>query len=357
MAVYPETGSERVVASADLHRWVAAIFVAAGMSEADAALVADTLVRADLRGIHSHGTMRVPEYMAKLTGGGVDPRGRPSLLHERGGALVVNGGNAMGQVVAGFAMGQAIARARETGVAVAAVRGSNHCGALDYWVLQAVRAGMAGIAATNALPTMAPWGGVDKIVGMNPLAVGFPGGREPPVVLDIAFGATAHGKMRIYKQKGAPIPEGWAFDSEGRPTTDVDAALAGLIQPVGGHKGIGLAIMSGMLSTLLSGAAYGTELGNMIDGPRPGHDGHVFIALDIAAFQPAERVRERVDAISRQVQDGRRGADATRLYPPGLLESEFEARRLAEGIPLDPATLDGIAAAGRVAGYTGSGLA
>ena len=146
---------------------------------------------------------------------------------------------------------------------------------------------MVGLASTNALPTMAPWGGRDKIVGMNPFAAAFPAGSEPPIVLDTAFGATAHGKISgSISQKGHPIPEGWAYDAEGNATTDPAAAIAGLIQPVGQHKGIGLAVVMGMLSTLLSGASYGTELSDMIAGAKPGHDGHFFAALDIAAFQP-----------------------------------------------------------------------
>src|SRR5207302_3398629 len=117
-----------------------------------------------------------------------------------------------------------------------------------------------------------PWGGIDKIVGINPLAVAIPGLNEPPVIFDIAFGATAHGKIRVYHQKGHAIPEGWAFDAEGQPTTDAAAAMAGLIQPIGGHKGVGLGIAGGMLSTFLSSASDGTELANMVDARRRGKD-------------------------------------------------------------------------------------
>ena len=343
MAEYPGTANEQRVDAVALERWVTAIFSTCGMREPEARLVAHTLVMADLRGIHSHGVLRVSEYVTKLTEGGVDPRGRPSLTNTNGGALVMDGGNAMGQIAADFAMSCAIDRARTCKVAVAAVNHSNHCGALDYWVMKAVGEGMIGIASTNALPTMAPWGGLDKIVGMNPISIGFPALDEPAVVLDIAFGATAHGKMRVYKQKGVPLPAGWAFDKDGCPTTDVEKALTGLIQPVGGHKGIGLAITMGMLSTLLSGASYGTELGNMEDGAKPGHDGQIFIAIEAAAFQPLDEMRRRVDAISRQIQTSRRGARVDRLYPPGLLEAEFERERSKTGIPLNDETIADIA--------------
>jgi LDH2 family malate/lactate/ureidoglycolate dehydrogenase len=209
---------------------------------------------------------------------------------------------------------------------------------------------MIGLATTNALPTMAPWGGIDKIVGINPLAVAFPSAEEPPIVLDIAFGATAHGKIRVYHQKGFDIPEGWAFDERGEPTTDAASALKGLIQPIGEHKGVGLGIVMGMLSTLLSGAAYGTELGDMVAGPKAGADGHLFIAINVAGFQPVDIFKARVDRVSREIRASRRREGVERLYPPGLLEAEFEKRYALEGIPLNEETLAGIRAAGRKVG-------
>lgn len=347
MAEYPGSEQEKRIPAAVLAGDVARIFASCGMDDADAALLAELLAAADQRGIHSHGTLRVPEYVEKLTRLGVNPRGRPRMVSDRGAALVIDAGNAMGQIAAEFAMRQAIARARTTHVAFAAVRGSNHCGAMDHWAMLALPHDMIGIATTNALPTMAPWGGVEKIVGINPLAVAFPGREEPPVVLDIAFGATAHGKIRVYHQKGFAIPEGWAFDAEGNPTTDAAAAMAGLIQPIGGHKGVGLGIVMGMLASLLSGAAYGTELGNMVDGPTAGRDGHLFVAIDIAAFQPVEEFRRRVDGIARQIAGGRRRAGVEQLYPPGRLEHEFAERYAREGIPLNEETIAGIRAAGR----------
>ena len=136
-----------------------------------------------------------------------------------------------------FAMDRVIEAARTHGLAMAAVGHSNHCGAMDFWAMRALPHGMIGLAGTNALPTMAPWGGTDKLVGMNPLAIAFPTEAEPPLVLDIAFGMTAHGKMRVYAQKGEPIPEGWATDRDGNPTSDATAALEGLILPAGRAQG------------------------------------------------------------------------------------------------------------------------
>lgn len=349
MPYYPGTKTERRVAAAALETLAAKIFERCGMSPDDARLVANSLAWADLRGIHSHGALRVPEYVEKLLAKGVDPQGRPRVAKDSAAALVIDGGNSMGQVGSVFAMRQAIERARTTNVAVAAVRGSNHCGAMAYYAGMALPEGMVGLATTNALPTMAPWGGTDKIVGINPLAVALPAGEEHPLLLDAAFSYSSHGKIRVYRQKGQAIPPTWAFDAGGRPTTDAAAALTGLLQPIGEYKGVGLAIVMGILSSLLSGAGYGLESGNMVEGAYPGKDGHFFLALNIAAFEDPARFRQRVDGIIRQLRSSRLAPGFERVYAPGGLEAETEARYRAEGIPLNAATLEGLArAAARV---------
>ncbi|MGH9839707.1 MAG: Ldh family oxidoreductase [Blastocatellia bacterium] len=342
MAGYPGIEQERRVSAEALQALVRDIFLRCGMSREDAALLAETLVAADLRGVHSHGVLRVPDYIHKLTAGGVDPRGQPRVVKNSPAAIVVDGGNSMGQIGSAFAMRQVIERARAANLAAAAVRGSNHCGALAYFAMLALPENMIGVATTNALPTMAPWGGADKILGINPLAIAIPAGEEDRVVLDIAFSASSHGKLRVYHQKNHPIPPDWAFDADGRPTTDAGAALDGLLQPIGGYKGTGLALVMGVLSTLLSGASYGTELGNMIDGPRAGADGHFFLALNVAAFEEVGRFKRRMDEVIRQIREGRRAPGVDRIYAPGGLEAENERRYRREGIPLNAATLEDI---------------
>ncbi len=340
----------------ELTALVTAIFARCGMDDADAALLADSLVAADLTGVHSHGVLRVPEYVKKLTLGGVNPRGRPFIARDSGACLVVDGGNSMGQIGATFAMERAIERARETGIAAVAVRGSNHCGAMAYYALRAVESDMIGIATTNALPTMAPWGGAERLLGINPLGVAIPAGAEPPIVYDAAFSGSAHGKIRVYQQRGWTLPEGWALDRDGVPTTDPAAAIDGLLMPVGGFKGTGLAMVMGILSSMLSGAAYGTELGDMERGPTAGIDGHFLAAIRVGAFEDVNRFKARVDAAIRQVHAAKRAPGVDRLYVPG--EKEYLTRRAyaRDGIPLNAVTLTDLRHTAEEIGVPTSGI-
>ena len=316
-----------------------AIFVGCGMSQEDGHRLADTLVHADLSGTHSHGVLRVPEYAQKLTIKGVNPQGRPAVASDQGGCLVVDGGNSMGQIGAHFAMQQVIERARETGIAAAAIRGSNHCGAMGYFAAQALPEDMIGIATTNALPTMAPWGGTERILGINPASFAVPAGVELPIIYDAAFAGSSHGKIRIYDQKGLTLPEGWALDRNGQPTTDPAIAIDGLLMPIGGFKGVGLALIMGILSSMLSGAAYGTELGNMQRGPTAGQDGHFCAAIRVSAFEDAGCFKERVDAAIQEIHACRRAPGVERLYVPGEIEALNRQAYMRDGIPLNPVEL------------------
>ncbi|MEZ4623101.1 MAG: Ldh family oxidoreductase [Caldilineaceae bacterium] len=334
-----QSSSEKRIDPVQLHELTATIFIRCGMTTADAQLLADTLVDADLSGIHSHGVLRVPEYVQKLTTKGVNPQGRPQLVREYGACLVVDGNNSMGQIGMHFAMQEAIVRAETHGIAAAAIRGSNHSGAMAYFVRQALAHDMIGIATTNALPTMAPWGGAERILGINPLGVAIPAGEETPILYDAAFSGSSHGKIRIYEQKGLPLPTGWALDSEGRPTIDPAVAINGLLAPIGGFKGTGLAFIMGILSSMLSGAAYGLELGNMDDGPTAGLDGHFVAAIKIEAFVEVATFKARIDKAIREIHDCRLAADFERIYVPGELEAERRVHYRRDGIPLNYVTL------------------
>ena len=221
----------------ELLELVVAVFERCGMSQADAALLADSLVDADLCGTHSHGVIRVPEYAEKLTVKGVDPTAKPEVVREGPSFVIVDGRNSMGQIGTALAMQEVIGKAAQTGIAAGAIHGSNHCGAMAYFARMALPHDMIGIATTNAIPTMAPRGGAERILGINPLAISIPAGEMSPIVYDAAFSGSSHGKIRIYQQKGMRIPEGWVLDREGQPTTDPNVAINGLLAPIGGSNG------------------------------------------------------------------------------------------------------------------------
>jgi LDH2 family malate/lactate/ureidoglycolate dehydrogenase len=333
-----------------LHTLVREMFLRCGMRDDEAAYIASSLVDADLRGVHSHGVLRVPEYVKKLKVGGVDPRGTPSIVRDFGACQVVDGGNSMGQIGVRFAMQQAIARAATTGIAAVAIRGSNHCGALANYVLQAVVHDTIGIVTTNALPTMAPWGGAQRVLGINPLGLGIPAGEEWPIVYDAAFSASAHGKIRVYQQRGEALPEGWALDANGRPTNDATAAIDGLLLPIGEFKGANLAFVMGILSSMLSGASYGTELGDMHAGPKPGHDGHFVCAIRVEAFEDVARFKMRIDAAVREFHATQLAPGFDRIYAPGEKEFLCEREYRVRGIPLTRQTVADVIETGRALG-------
>ena len=350
MALYPDADSERRFNRVELTESATAIFAACGMSSGDARVVAESLVAADARGVHSHGLLRVEDYVKKLLHEGVDPNGRPAVVSRKAGAIRIDGANSLGQISGVFAMDAAIDAARETGIAFAAVGHSNHCGALDFYALMAAKAGMIGVAGTNALPTMAPWGGREKIVGLNPISIAMPTEGRSPFVLDTALGATAHGKIRVYAQKGVPIPEGWAFDAEGSPTTDAVAALEGLIQPIGAFKGVGLAMAVGLLSTLLSGAGYGIESGNMVDGAFAGRDGQFYLAIDVASFVEPAEFQSRLREIIAAFEASARISPEARIFAPGSLEATIAEDYARDGVPLNDECLASIRRSAIMAG-------
>jgi len=329
---------------------VTSVFSSTGMSDEDSKLLADSLVTADLSGTHSHGVLRVPEYVKKLTVDGVDPMGKPAVVSDRGGALVIDGGNSMGQIGSAFAMNAAINRAKTTGIATPAVRGSNHNGALNYYTEMAIEHGMIGWATTNALPTMAPEGGAERILGIDPLAISVPAKNEHPISYDAAFSGTAHGKIRVYAQKGLELEDDWALDSEGQPTTDPLAAIDGLLRPIGGHKGASLALIMGVLSSMLSGAAYGTELGDMENGPVSGTDGHFFMAFNVEFFVDLDEFTSRVDKAIQQVHNTRKAPGVERVCMPGEPEFEIRIQNTEHGIPLGEETLTDLVSAAKSAG-------
>ncbi|HLZ10467.1 MAG TPA: Ldh family oxidoreductase, partial [Chloroflexota bacterium] len=271
-----------------LEEAVIAIFEGVGQPPGDTAIVADSLVQADLRGVSSHGVVRVPTYVAGLRDGSINPRPALDVVVDSGSRAVVDGDNGMGQVAAQRATELAIDLARRHGIGAVGLRRSRHCGAMAYWANQALAADCIGIATTNAGLNMAPTGGRDKIVGNNPVAIAVPTNLQWPFVLDMATSVVAGGKLDVAAIRGEKIPLDWATDTDGRPTDDAVVGRRGLLLPVGGPKGYGLAVILDVLSGVLTGARFGGGLG-------PAGSGQFFMAVQIEGFMPVAEFKNRMD--------------------------------------------------------------
>ena len=243
----------------------------AGASAAMAAATARALVDADTQGLASHGVSRVAQYAAHLRNGRADGAAVPRIARERGGAFLVDAGCGLAFPACAFAVGEAIARARTHGVAFAAVTNSHHFGVAAYHLMPVAAAHMVGLAFSNSPSAMPAAGGRHPIFGTNPIAAVFPRGASPPLVIDLSLSEVARGKLMVAARDGKPIPEGWALDREGRPTTDPKAGLEGSMLPMGGAKGAMLALVVELLVTALTGAAIGFEASSFFvdEGNRP----------------------------------------------------------------------------------------
>jgi LDH2 family malate/lactate/ureidoglycolate dehydrogenase len=307
-----------------------------GVPSADAEVVARCLVRADLRGVDSHGVIRLPGYLHRLRLGLINPA--PSLEPRRvtPAAASLDGENGFGFVIATRAMAEATALAASTGIGAVSVRRSTHFGMAACYALQAIEAGFIGLIFTNASPGMPPWGGRDPLIGTSPIAVGIPAGREVPFVLDMSPAIAARGKIRRAARDGVDIPLGWALDADGRATTDPNAALGGVMQPIGGPKGSALSLMMDVFGGVISGAAFAGQVGDMTkEFGRPQDVGHFFLALRPDLFLPLDQFHERMDGLVSTIHGARRAEGFEEILMPGELEGRRERTRRVEGIPYD----------------------
>jgi LDH2 family malate/lactate/ureidoglycolate dehydrogenase len=299
---------------------VADIFTAAGIAAADAQVVAADLVAADLEGIASHGVMLVPMYVDRINQGSVSRRSAGEIVSDRGGAIVIDAGNALGQLTARQAVKLAIARAREIGLAAVGVRNAFHFGTAGRYARMMAEQNCVGIVLSNTRPLMPAPGGAEALVGNNPIAVALPSAGAFPVEADMALSATAMGKIRLAAAAGQRIPADWALDSQGRPTTDPVTAIKGMLLPAAGPKGFGLAFVIDLLCGGLSDGAVGAEVRPLYgDGAEPYRCSHFFLAIDAGHFPAGERFAQRARDQAMRVSGSKRGPGAERIYAPGEL--------------------------------------
>jgi len=325
------------VPAGKLSAFCSACFARLGLSARNARLTADNLIFANLRGVDSHGVIRMKIYADRLRAGGFKTKARPEVIGEQKSSALVDGRHGVGQVAAATAMKLAIAKAKKTGVAVVSVRNSNHFGASAFYAMQALQHGMIGFASTNAGPTMAPTGGREGRLGNNAMAIAVPAGRSPPIVLDMATGAVAWGKIFVAQQEKRKIPTTWALDKNGVPTDDPNAAAhQGLIQPFGGYKGYGLSLLLDILTGVLSGGGFSTHVNTLYKQIElPAQVAHTCAALRIGAFMPLATFRQRMDEMIQLMHSCPSARGVERIFVPGEIEHETEQRRRLEGIPLN----------------------
>jgi LDH2 family malate/lactate/ureidoglycolate dehydrogenase len=322
-----------------------AALVAAGVGQPIAASVAESLVYADVRGVESHGVLRLPIYVRRVREKMVDVIREPAVVQDRGATALMDGGNNFGAYVGQKALDLAMARARDYGVATVGVRRSNHFGTAAYFAEQAAARGLVAVIVSNASQTMPPTGGVRPFLGTNPLAIAAPTGGPTPFLLDMATSQVARGKIIAAARRGEAIPEGWAIDAAGQPTRDAEAGLAGAVLPLGGAKGYGLSMAIDILAGVLTGAGYGPHVRNMYeDWENPQDVGHAFILIDIAAFMPMPAFIARMQDYLALLKAEPRAPGVAEILFAGEYEHRLAEGRRTGGIVLVPALVQELAA-------------
>jgi (2R)-3-sulfolactate dehydrogenase (NADP+) len=311
----------------ELLRLMARALERSGATPAMARATAGALVAAELEGLTSHGASRIPQYCGHLKNGRAQGAAVPEVVRDARAACLVDARQGLAFEACALAASEAIARAKRYGVAFVAVTNSNHFGVAAYHVEPIAQAGLVGLAFGNSPAAMPAWGGKRALFGTNPIAATFPRRDAPPLVIDLSLSEVARGKIMVAAREGKPIPEGWALDKNGKPTTDAKAALEGSMLPAGGVKGAMLALTVELIVCALSGAAFGFESDSFfVEEGKPTRIGQAFLAIDPAALAGREVFLERVETlIAAMVQD-----EGVRL--PGARRRSNRSRAEREGI-------------------------
>jgi LDH2 family malate/lactate/ureidoglycolate dehydrogenase len=344
------TSEYRLARETDLKGFVARVLEKVGVAPADAAIVADVLVAADLRGIESHGVARLESYyVSRIRAGQIEPTPTVSTVRETATSLLIDAGNGLGHPVSKRTMEQLLDKAAVSGAAFGAVRNSNHYGIAGYYAMMALDRDMIGIASTNTVRYGAPTYGRDLLLGTNPLAFAIPAKEEPAFVLDFATTTVPKGKLEVYTRKEKQLNPGWAIDENGFETLDPKIALKGALLPLGGygvdnggHKGYGLGLLVDILCGVLSGGAFGAGLPLPTDGPQPGKISHFFAAFKIDGFRDPAQFKADMDTELRAFKNSAKSPGQERIYVAGEIEVEKTAYNRKHGVPVHVKVWDGL---------------
>lgn len=305
-----------------------------GESGENARRIADVLVRADMRGVSTHGVYLLNVIAMRVEGGQLKLPTEVEVLSEKDATLLIDGKDGIGMVAASIALDRAIEKARKYGIGIALIRNTNNIGCLGCYTEKAAEQGMIALMTSNAAPSMAPWGAAEKFLGTNPIALSIPGDGMN-FTMDMATSVVARGKIREAQRKGLKIPEGWALDAEGRPTTDPERALEGTLMPIGGPKGSALAMAVDIICGLLAGSGYGNQLKSfhILEGPT--RVGASCIAIDISHFTDLSEFKKKVKGYFETVKGLKKASGIEEILIPGEIEFRREEKSRGEGVDID----------------------
>ncbi|KAG6047779.1 hypothetical protein E4U39_000140 [Claviceps sp. Clav50 group G5] len=336
------------VTPGEAHRLAVDILSANGVPADNADIVAKCLIAADLRGVDTHGILRIPSYVERIRQGVLNPAARPQITQVTPVVAQVDGCNGFGFLAAHLAMDAAINAAQVYGIGMATVKHSNHFGMSAWVVQQALDANMMSLVFTNSSPALPPYGGKGKLLGVSPIACGAPAqGTMPNFILDMAPSVAARGKIYKAKRRGEKIPLDWALDAEGRPTDDPEAALGGVMLPMGGPKGSALSIMMDVFSGVFSGSAFAGHVTGPYDPSKPADVGHFVVAMKPDLFMDLGAFRSRMEHLYERVVGAAKAPGVDRIYFPGEMEQLIEEERIRTGIPLVEAEIEALNAEAR----------
>jgi len=320
-----------------LQRW--------GVPEGDARIVADVLISADMRGVDSHGVIRLKSYYgSRIAARRLDPLAPLSVVRESPTSLAMDANNGLGHPAGHKTMQRCLEKAQLSGICFATVRNSNHYGIAGYYAMMALEKDMIGVSFTNSGPLVAPTYGKKAILGTNPIAVAVPAGNSRPYVLDMATSIVPIGRVTVYQKNHKPIPAGWGIDSEGRVTEDPTSVIeGGALMPLGGidlmrgYKGYGLALLVDIFSGVLAGSGFAENVANASEGSTA-RVGHFFAAIKIDAFRDLQEFKADMDELLDDLRHSPKAAGEERIYIHGEKEFEKAERAESEGVPISAAT-------------------
>lgn len=330
-----------------LERDVAALFTAAGLPASAAEIVAHDLVAADVEGVASHGVMLVPMYLDRIRSGSVSLATKGEITSSKAGTAVIDAGNMLGQLTARQAVTEAVIRAKEYGLGAVAVRNAFHLGALAPYARLMADQGCFGVVTTNTRPLLPATGGAAPLTGNNPIALAAPSSGPFHAEVDMALSAVAMGKIRNAANAGHDIPDGWATDADGQPTTDPSAAIAGMLLPAAGPKGFGLAFLLDLLAGGMSNGGIGPDVRGLYGDPSvPYGCAAFFLAIDVEHFTDAGAFGERSREALERASASKTAPGVKRVFAPGELAAS--ARKSSQGkCTVAPTALKALAAAGK----------